>query len=111
MNRIVTTDAWIGFRLRGTRSNRLALGAWVTVTAGGRTWVAECRTSGSYFSASSPDAHFGLGKVTGTARAEIRWPSGQQTALEALPLNRYHTVDESRGLVGPELRSPLDGPN
>lgn len=110
MNRASTPNAWIGFLLKGTKSNRLALGASVTVTVGGRTWAGECRTSGSYFSSSSADVHFGLGRATGTARAEIRWPSGTRTTLEALPLNRYHVVYEGRGVLATLDRAPTRVP-
>lgn len=99
MNRMPGENTWIGFRLRGTRSNRMALGAEVTVEAGGRKFVEACRTSGSYFSASAPAVHFGLGAADGTARATIRWPSGKQTVLAGLPPGRYHTVDEDLGLL------------
>lgn len=99
MNRIPHAGAWIGFRLQGTRSNRMALGARVRILAGGRTQVSECRTSGSYFSASSPTVHFGLGAATGPVDATIRWPSGKSTRLEALAANRYYSVDEGRGIV------------
>jgi enediyne biosynthesis protein E4 len=100
MNRIRTPHSWIGFRLRGSRSNRLGLGALVRVTAGGRTLAAECRTSGSYYSASSPTVHFGLGLAAGAVGAVIRWPSGHETVLKDLQLNRYHSVEEG-GWPGP----------
>ncbi len=102
MNLTTTTHKWIGFHLRGARSNRLAIGAVVTVEVGNHTYVSECRTSGSYFSAVSPTVHVGLGNASGTARATIRWTSGKQTTLNHLALNRYHTVDEAKGVLTPE---------
>lgn len=94
INRIPSQNAWIGFRLRGTRSNRMALGARITLEAGGRKQVGECRTSGSYFSASSPVVHFGVGAADGSARATIHWPGGGTTHLRDLSLNQYHSVEE-----------------
>ncbi len=41
---------WITFELAGTKSNRLALGARVTLTAGGVTQTDEVRSGGSYLS-------------------------------------------------------------
>jgi hypothetical protein len=96
MNRQSTKNSWIGFRLRGTRSNRLGLGAVVTVTIGGRSYVSECRTSGSYFSASSPVLHFGLGDVSGTAQATVHWSSGARTTLKNLSLNGYCAIVEGK---------------
>ncbi len=48
-------------RLVGTKSNRDAIGARVTVEAGGRRQTAEVRGDGSYLSHSDMRAHFGLG--------------------------------------------------
>ena len=52
------------FRLEGTTSNRDAVGARVTVEAGGRRQVADRFGGGSYQSASDPRLHFGLGAAT-----------------------------------------------
>src|SRR5262249_25173067 len=51
---------WLTLLLIGSRSNREALGARVTLTAGGRSQVRECFTDGSFMSSSDPRVHFGL---------------------------------------------------
>lgn len=99
MNRMPASNRWIGFRLRGTKSNRMALGAVVTTTVDKHTYAAECRTSASYFSASTPLVRFGVGTAAGPAQAKIRWPSGAETTLTGLTLNRDYTVDEARGVL------------
>jgi hypothetical protein len=88
---------WIGLKLIGSgRSNRDALGARVTLEAGGRTQVREVQTAGSYLSASDSRVHFGLGKATGVGRITVRWPDGQVQTLAGLAPNRYHTIQQGR---------------
>ena len=67
---------FVAFSLEGTRSNRDAVGARVTITAGGRRRSAQHFGGGSYQSASDPRVHFGLGEATIVDLVEIRWPSG-----------------------------------
>lgn len=62
--------------LRGTRSNRSAFGARVTVTAGERTQVQELASGGSYFSQHETALYFGLGTAKLASRVTIRWPNG-----------------------------------
>src|SRR5690349_1779065 len=52
---------WVSFELAGTKSNRLAIGARVKITAGGATQTDEIHSGGSYLSQSDLRVHFGLG--------------------------------------------------
>src|SRR6185295_14008807 len=67
---------WIELKLTGSTSNRDAIGARVTVTAGGRRQVAEVRAVHSYLSQSDLKVHFGLGNIKRIDSMEIRWPGG-----------------------------------
>jgi tetratricopeptide (TPR) repeat protein len=64
-------------RLVGTASHRDAVGARVTVVAGGRRRVAWRFGGGSYQSASDPRLHFGLGGAGRVEAIEVSWPSGR----------------------------------
>ncbi len=75
----VTSGAnhWLALRLRGVRSNRMGLGAAVTVhLPDGRTLTNHATTAVGYASASEALVRFGLGANTAVMRVEIRWPSG-----------------------------------
>jgi enediyne biosynthesis protein E4 len=85
---------WILLKLEGTRSNRSAIGARVTLTAGGNAQTAEVRSGGSYLSQSDLRLHFGLGAASTADRIEIRWPSGVAQTLRNLRANRVHTIRE-----------------
>jgi hypothetical protein len=76
-NRTEPSGHFIRFSLEGTRSNRDAVGARVTITCGGRRRMSERVGGGSYQSASDPRLHFGLGAAREVESIEVRWPSGQ----------------------------------
>ncbi len=60
----------------GTKSNRDAIGAKVTVAAGGHRFVQEVRSGSSYISNNDMSLHFGLGNASAVDHIEIRWPNG-----------------------------------
>ena len=67
---------WVGLRLRGTVSNRLALGATVIVESGGLRQAQALLSQSSYYSVNDLRLHFGLGAEKGVDRVEVRWPNG-----------------------------------
>lgn len=91
----LTNDGnWIEIKLIGTRSNRDAVGAQVSLFAEGLRQLREVHAGSAYLSASSLVLHFGLGGANLVERLEIRWPSGERTTLRELSVNRYYTVRE-----------------
>jgi hypothetical protein len=90
------TGHWIALCLRGTRSNRDAIGARVhLVTDRGEQWNRVTTTVG-YASSSDRTVHFGLGSAERVKRLEIEWPSGTKQLLENLPADRYVSIEEPR---------------
>ncbi len=85
---------FLSLRLEGTKSNRDAVGARVTVTAGGRRQTAWRIGGGSYASSSDPRIHFGLGSAQAIDDVEIRWPSGREQHFGKLAADRAHHVRE-----------------
>jgi hypothetical protein len=90
---------WILLKLEGTKSNRDAIGAKVTVRVGDHQQTQEVRSGGGYISQSDFRLHFGLGKATKADAVEIRWPSGLVQRLENLAGNQVVKVREGVGLV------------
>jgi len=88
----------------GTTSNRSAIGARLTLTAGGRRQVREVQSGSSYLAQNDLRAHFGLGPAERAERLEIRWPDGSTDVVENLEANQLITVRQGEGLVG---RMPL----
>ena len=97
---------WISFELGGTKSNRLALGARITIHAGGMTQTDEVRSGGSYLSQSDLRVHFGLAKADHIDSAEVRWPSGTVDTLKNLSADHFYAVLEGSGVVDADRIHP-----
>ena len=93
-NRSERRGRWIVVRLVGTTSQREGFGAVVRVTAGGRTWTREMRTTQGLYSSHDPRLHFGLGPVERVDKVEVRWPTGRVQVVDAPPLDALLTVQE-----------------
>ncbi|MFN3648486.1 MAG: CRTAC1 family protein [Armatimonadota bacterium] len=85
---------YLTLKLRGTRSNRDAIGARVTVTAGGREQVREVASGGSYCSQGDFRLTFGLGLHETADRVVVRWPNGRTEARTRLQGDRIVTWTE-----------------
>jgi tetratricopeptide (TPR) repeat protein len=92
----------IAFRLIGTKSNRDAIGARITVD-GQTKWL----TAGSgYLSQHTKTVHFGLSDNTMAESIDILWPSGLEQKLEKLTANAVYEIREG----GPAVRKPFSAP-
>jgi hypothetical protein len=98
--------AWIGFDLIGRRSNRSAIGASVSVYAGGRVIVRQLKGGGSYLSSNDPRLVVGLGSAERVDRVEIRWPRGARSVVTAPELGRFHSVREPVEAESARAESP-----
>ena len=58
----------------------------------------EVLSQSSFYSASDPRLHFGLGGET-SADLEIRWPSGMRQTLKGVEANQIVTIKEGTGIV------------
>jgi hypothetical protein len=90
----------VAFALTGTRSNRSAIGARVTVVTGGRRQIAEVSGGGSFYSQNSLSLHFGLGDASGPLdRVEVRWPSGTTQIWTSVSVNRTIRITEGNSVL------------
>ena len=88
-----TGNGWLQVHVRGTRSNRSAIGARVEVTAGGVTHVRQLG-GGSYCSTDSPFLHFGLGASQVAEEVTVRYPAGGVVTLHNVAANQIMTLVE-----------------
>lgn len=91
------TGHWITLQLEGTQSHRQAIGARVSVVAGGRTFVDEVRGGGSYYSQNDFRLNIGLGGATRIDRIVVRWPTGREETFRVDGVDRFVTLTEGRG--------------
>jgi len=84
----------IAFLLRGTKSNRDAIGAVVTVETESRRQTRSLQAGSGFLSQHSKELFFGLGEVKGPVQASIRWPSGLVQEIHDLPINHRVWIEE-----------------
>lgn len=86
---------WLGLRLKGTKSNRSAVGALVELTdLGGKKQVNRVTSTVGYASASALEVHFGLGAAAGVKEVVVKWPGGKEQRVEVGKVDRYLEVVE-----------------
>jgi hypothetical protein len=75
------------------RSTREALGAIVTVEAGGVRRAQVVSAGSSFLSSGSQSLYFGLGDANAAERVTVLWPSGKKTVLESVPAGRLRFAE------------------
>ncbi|MDI7267400.1 MAG: FG-GAP-like repeat-containing protein, partial [Myxococcota bacterium] len=95
-NRTADVGHWLEVRLAGAAgragttpaSNTAAIGAVVTVTAGGRTLMRQVEGGGGAGVQNSMTLHFGLGAAARAERVVVAWPSGLVHTYENVPADQ-----------------------
>ena len=85
-------------RLVGTKSNRMGIGARVTVFTGAMEQVDEVRGGGGYNSSNDTRLHFGLGQAATMNKIEVRWPSGLKQEFLNVAADAIYEINEEQGL-------------
>jgi hypothetical protein len=98
LNRTPSVNHRVSFHLVGTKSNRAAIGARVTVSSRSFKQLNEVRSGGSYISQNDLRLHFGLGSEDTIPSVEIFWPSGKTEILHDLPADFIYTIVEGQGV-------------
>ena len=94
---------WLTIKLRGTVSNRDAVGARVHVTAGGMTRTKEVYAGMSFLSQDSLWLTFGLGSSNTAEAVEVRWPRGLVETIRDVASNQAITLIEGENCGEPVL--------
>jgi hypothetical protein len=96
-------NRWLGVRLEGRTSNRDAVGAVVSWSAGGVVRRRLKTGGGSYLSSHDPRMVLGLGTASKADWVEVKWPapSGLVERFASLETGRYVTLVEGTGTKVP----------
>jgi hypothetical protein len=88
-------------KLIGTKSNRDAIGAKVTLTTSIGSLTRMVKGGSSYLSQSELPLTFGLGKPGSNriVRMQIVWPSGRKDSIVDLKPNQFFTIQEGKGII------------
>ncbi len=86
-------------KLIGTKSNRDAIGANVTLECGGVTQSRMVKSGSSYLSQSELPLTFGLGQREQAERIGIQWPSGRTEEFKNVKAGKSYECVESKGIT------------
>jgi hypothetical protein len=97
---------WIRVMLEGTKSNRNAIGARVTVESAGKRQIADVASGGSYYSQNELALYFGLGRSLQVDKLTIRWPNGNLETFADVKANRTVSYREQVTSPATQRRAP-----
>ncbi len=99
-NKAAAGNHWIGLKLEGVDCNRDAVGAKIRWSVGGKQLQRLKGAGGSYLASHDPREVLGLGAAAKADWVEIEWPqpSGRKEKLTDVPVDRYVTVVEGKGV-------------
>jgi enediyne biosynthesis protein E4 len=98
LNETTNSNHRVLFRLIGTKSNRAAIGARVSVTTSTMTQIDEVRAGGSYNSTNDTRLHFGLGNEATINKIEILWPSGLRQEFREIQGDAIYEIKEGEAI-------------
>jgi hypothetical protein len=93
-NTVAPDNQWVEFQLEGTKSNRSAIGAQVTLFWNGQQQIQSVSGGSGFAAQNQRRLHFGLGKNATIDKAVIRWPSGRLQTLDKLVADRLYDAKE-----------------
>ncbi|MEO1258189.1 MAG: FG-GAP-like repeat-containing protein [Bacteroidota bacterium] len=96
-NDFTGNNNWIKLKLKGTTSNRNAIGARVLLETGEIVLIDEIMGTSGYATQNSFILHFGLGQNERVHKLTIRWPNGLLEVFEDLPVNTIYNFIEGDG--------------
>ncbi len=96
-NDLKSENHWVKLLLEGTKSNRSAIGATVTVRAGGMVQNDAVLSQSSFLSHNDLRLHFGLGKAERVDSISVVWPSGTVEEFEGVAADGLYRLVEGSG--------------
>jgi hypothetical protein len=94
-----TNNHWLGLSLKGKAGSASAIGAKVTITAGGKKQVLVNQWATSYLSNNDPRLHIGLGQQKQIDLLEINWSDGKREIFKNIACDRYITILQGKGII------------
>jgi enediyne biosynthesis protein E4 len=96
-NDVPAKGHWLAMRAIDGRLKRDAVGALVSVEAGGRRLVRPVSHAYSYLSSTDATLYFGLGAAAAVDRITVRWPGGAVEEFAGGPADRRLVVERGQG--------------
>ena len=89
---------WIGFVLRQGTANPYAVGARVSIEAGGEKMLREVAIGNGFNSQSMLGVHFGLGRADKIAKMTVTWPDGVSEVLNPPTPGAWYVLERGKGI-------------
>ena len=86
----------IAIRLRGTKSNRDAIDAVVTIETSSGRQTRSLQAGSGFLAQHTKELLFGLADAKGNVQVSIRWPSGLMQQVRDLPQNHRIWIEEGK---------------
>ena len=86
-------NAFLNVRFKGSEFNPFGIGAKVYVTSYESTFYRENQNSRGFQSATAPEVHFGLGKISEPVGLKVVWPDGKIQNIEKQGINQTIVLD------------------
>ena len=96
-NDLPTNERFISVHLRGSTTNRDAIGARVTVMVGGRSLVKTLRAGEGYLAQSSKTIHFGLPNTEAIKAVSVRWPGSAEEIFSGVVAGNRYLLKQGTG--------------
>ena len=110
-NKLSGDRRFLAIRLQGTKSNRDAIGARVTVEMklGEQTFVDRktLRAGSGYLAQSSKWLHFGLG-LGELSSVSVRWPNGESQEIAGVRPGQRYLIVQGSSAEAVETRAPIN---
>jgi hypothetical protein len=91
---------WLLARAVDPRLKRDAIGAVVSLTAGGRTYHRLVAPGRSFASSGDPRVHFGLAAEARVEKIQVRWPDGTRETFPGTTADQIVTLNKGSGAAG-----------
>ena len=88
---------WLLLRALDSAGQRDAIGARISVFAGGKSWQRSVISGYSYLTANDLRVHFGLGTESTVDSLKVFWPDGIIEVFSGITINRFITLEKGRG--------------
>lgn len=98
---------WIALRVQEPAPNTDAIGAWISVVAGGTTQQRELTVGGGHVSGELGWVHVGIGSAE-QAQVTVTWPDGSKGAPLEVSANTFATIE--RGATAAQPWTPSAPP-
>jgi hypothetical protein len=98
-NDVSSGNRFVRFRLRGTTSNRDAIGATIRVFHGGTSQSRVVKGGSSYLSQSELPVTFGVGRRDRLDRVVVSWPNGRTEEFTNVATGKAYECVEGKGML------------